>query len=274
MVRPTWRLTYKHLEQNPYYAPYWGKDEAGDRFQSRLADRNLSCEGIVASHSRPTTTKTRIISGHQHVVRVDEEMDAVLDDTEEQALLSRISDLLPGTDVVIFEDYDKGAITENIIRETISLAKTKSIPTVVDPKKRNFLTYKGATLFKPNLKELREGLKTDINPSNKEEIENAVSLLKEVLHVDGALITLSEYGVYVDHRDQKHHIGAHIREVSDVSGAGDTVISIAGLCTALGLSPQRMAALSNLGGGLVCEHVGVVPIDQEILKRETLKHDI
>ncbi|MEM7109084.1 MAG: bifunctional ADP-heptose synthase [Bacteroidota bacterium] len=245
-----------------------GKDDAGERFKERLKDHALWDDGVIESSNRSTTVKTRIISGHQHVVRIDEETDEVLSSEEEHELLARIATLLPRCNVVIFEDYDKGVITDRVICETISKANEMGIPSVVDPKKRNFLKYKGATLFKPNLKELKEGLKSDIDPTRKDDIETAVERLKDTLNVDGALITLSEHGVFIDYAGKKHMIPAHVREVSDVSGAGDTVISIAGLCLGLKLNARQIASLSNLGGGLVCEHVGVVPIDKEILFRE------
>jgi bifunctional ADP-heptose synthase (sugar kinase/adenylyltransferase) len=142
---------------------------------------------------------------------------------------------------------------------------------VVDPKKRNFLAYNHTTLFKPNLKELREGLKVDFNVDNLEELKATVQHLKDTLQVNGALITLSERGVFIDFQEEMHKLPAHIRQIADVSGAGDTVISIAACCVALGLPPQTVAAISNLGGGLVCEMVGVVPIDKNLLKSEAEK---
>jgi D-glycero-beta-D-manno-heptose-7-phosphate kinase len=225
-------------------------------------------EGIVKSNHRPTTVKTRIIASHQHVVRVDEESDKVANAEEENLLWQRIEKLLPQCHVIIFEDYDKGVLNASLIEKTIALAKQKNIPTVVDPKKRNFLSYKGVTLFKPNLKELREGLKIEVESGNQPQVEKAVTLLKEKLNADGVMLTLSEYGVYIDFENQKVKIPAHAREIADVSGAGDTVVSIAALCVALKLLPTVIASLSNLGGGLVCQHVGVVPIDREELLRE------
>jgi bifunctional ADP-heptose synthase (sugar kinase/adenylyltransferase) len=126
-------------------------------------------------------------------------------------------------------------------------------------------------LFKPNLKELREGLKADFNPDNLSSLEETVQLLKDTLQAEGAMITMSERGVYIDYNSEKHHLPAHVRHIADVSGAGDTVISIAACCLAIGLSSRQIAALSNLGGGLVCEKVGVVPIEKERLIAEALR---
>ena len=139
---------------------------------------------------------------------------------------------------------------------------------MVDPKKRNFLDYKGATLFKPNLKELKEGLKIECDPTDLESVKAGAKALQEVLNAQMIMITLSEHGVFIKDNGDTHLIPAHIRQISDVSGAGDTVISIVACGLAAGLDAKRTAALANLGGGLVCEHVGVVPIDKDDLAKE------
>ena len=231
----------------------------------------MSREGIVVSKERPTTVKTRVIASHQHVVRVDEESDREANVSEEKAILDKITKLLPQCQVVIFEDYDKGVINPSIIDKTVALAIKQNIPTVVDPKKRNFLAYKKVTLFKPNLKELREGLKIEVNASNQKQVEQATATLKEKLQAQGVMVTLSEHGVYIDFENQKVKLPAHQREIADVSGAGDTVVSVAALCAALKLDPKTIASLSNLAGGLVCQHVGVVPIDKDELMDEASK---
>jgi bifunctional ADP-heptose synthase (sugar kinase/adenylyltransferase) len=122
------------------------------------------------------------------------------------------------------------------------------------------------------LKELKEGLAIHFDVKNPNELSDAVTMLKNTLALGGVFVTLSERGVYIDFNQEQKAIPAHIRTIADVSGAGDTVISIAACCLALGLSPELIAGLSNLGGGLVCESVGVVPIDKELLKQEALLH--
>ncbi len=193
-------------------------------------------------------------------------------------------------DVIIFEDYDKGVLTEKVISDLIDFANHNEIPTVIDPKKRNFWHYKNATLFKPNLKELQEGLGRDINVKNditssdksnakntnleelsESEVSIAVKELAQKMQLNSVLITLSEYGVYIASSTENYKIAAHKREISDVSGAGDTVVSIAGLCMALKLPLKTVAELANLGGGLVCESLGVVPIDKALFKQEAKK---
>jgi rfaE bifunctional protein kinase chain/domain len=264
-------LNIAALGAKPILCALIGDDDDGKKLVQRLDDGKISKEGIVVSDHRPTTVKTRIIASQQHVVRVDEESDKVVDAQEERHLMSRIEKLLPSCKVVIFEDYDKGVLNASIIGKTVELAKKNNIPTVVDPKKRNFLFYKGVTLFKPNLKELREGLKIDVDASNQSSVESAVSQLKEKLNAAGVMLTLSEHGVYIDFQQEKIKLPAHAREIADVSGAGDTVVSIAALAVALHMPPRQIAALSNLGGGLVCQYVGVAPIDQQELLNEALE---
>ena len=173
-------------------------------------------------------------------------------------------------DVVVFEDYDKGVITTSLIKDVVELCNEKNIPTTVDPKKRNFLDYKNVTLFKPNLKELKEGLNIEIDAKKISEIKKAIQLLNKNLNSLITLITLSENGIYSYSKNQQLHIPAHIRTIADVSGAGDTVISVAALCLALKQDEETIAKIANLAGGLVCEKVGVVPIDKKILLSESL----
>jgi rfaE bifunctional protein kinase chain/domain len=263
-------LNVQSLGAKPVLCSLIGDDDEGKKLLQCLDDNGISKEGIVISQDRPTTVKTRVIASHQHVVRVDEESDEALTDREEKEILARIQKVLPQCHVVIFEDYDKGVLNPRIIEAAVQLAHHHKIPTVVDPKKRNFLAYKNVTLFKPNLKELREGMKVDVDAGNQKQVSNTVALLKEKLGAQGVMVTLSEHGVYIDQQDQKIKLPAHVREIADVSGAGDTVISIAALCVALYLPPQLTASLSNLGGGLVCQHTGVVPINKEELLREAL----
>lgn len=261
-------LNVQCLGAKPILCALIGDDDAGKKLLQTLADRGISKDGIVISFERPTTVKTRVIASHQHVVRVDEESDAVASGGEEKLLLEKIKTLLPKCQVVIFEDYDKGVLNATIIENTVALANKLGIPTVVDPKKRNFLSYKNVTLFKPNLKELREGLKTEVDAGNQNQVGHAVESLKAKLHAKGILVTLSEQGAYIDFENQKIKLPAHVREIADVSGAGDTVVSIAALCVALKLPPKQIVSLSNLGGGLVCQHVGVVPIYKEEFLKE------
>jgi rfaE bifunctional protein kinase chain/domain len=249
-----------------------GNDSDANDLVKLLIDNDLPTEGIIKSNERITTVKQRVLAGSQHVVRIDSEMNGLINADERFQLIEKAKLLAESCDVIIFEDYDKGALDAESIQAIVAFAKSKGIPTIVDPKKRNFLHYQGTDIFKPNLKELKEGLKIDFDSKNLDEIRAAVASAKLTLGVKGVFLTLSENGVFIDFAGETHHIEAHLRSITDVSGAGDTVVSIAAMCLALQLTPKVIAEMSNLGGGLVCEYMGVVPIEKEKLKAEYKKH--
>lgn len=267
-------LNIQAMGATPILCSVVGDDAEGEVFEALLAEQAITARGIIKSTSRITTVKNRVLAGSQQMLRIDHESDHGLDALEEKTLITHIGNLLAECQLVIFEDYDKGTLNERVIQATISLANEQGIPTVVDPKKRNFMDYKQATLFKPNLKELKEGLKIEFDARSKPDLEAAVAQLRERLGFDLGLITLSDKGVYIESSTEKYHLPAHVRSIADVSGAGDTVISIAGLCIALGLSLKFTAELANLGGGLVCEYLGVVPIDKDRLYNEAEKNQL
>ena len=257
-------LNIQSLGACPYICAVIGDDSDGENFLSLLKAQGLSDEGLIKIKTRPTTVKTRIIAHNKQIARVDAETERNLSSSNSLLVLNKIKQIIADhrIDAIIFEDYDKGLITKELIDKTVKLAETMGIITVVDPKKRNFHAYKCVQLFKPNLKELREGLKIEIDPSNIEQIEQAVEKLKKQLGAKTVMLTLSEHGVYVSSANGNKHIPAHKRNIADVSGAGDTVIATAALCLAAGLNEFKTAEIANLAGGLVCEHVGVVPIDK------------
>jgi len=245
-----------------------GDDAPGRELQKIILDANLSTEGLIVEPGRMTTVKERIIAGSQQVVRVDSETENSISSSSQQALLAHIKDSMSDVDVIIFEDYDKGVLSAELIQSVISMAKENNIPTVVDPKRKNFFAYQGATLFKPNLHELRDGLGLMPTDFDADHLAETVRKFKVSQEFTGVFVTLSERGVYIDLENDQHLIPAHIRQISDVSGAGDTVISIAACVLALGGSTEQIASLANLGGGLVCESLGVVPIDLALLRKE------
>ncbi len=265
-------LNIQALGANPILCATIGNDDEGKLFNKLLLDQKLSNEGILSSDDRITTVKTRIIGNNHQVLRIDSETDKILNSNDNNTFVKLIESLISAkkVDAVIFEDYDKGTITNDVITTIVSLCNQKNIPTSVDPKKRNFLSYKNVSLFKPNLKELKEGLNIDINPKNINEVSKAVDVLNKSLNNTLNFITLSENGVFIKNNSTKHHLAAHYRNIADVSGAGDTVISVASLCLALNQSPLMIAEISNLAGGLVCEKVGVVPIDKDQLLSEAI----
>ncbi|MEM1136416.1 MAG: bifunctional ADP-heptose synthase [Bacteroidota bacterium] len=264
-------LNIKSLGTTPILCAVSGNDDENRNLLYLLAKRKMTTEGIISVPDRLTTVKHRILAGSQHMMRIDTETEEEITDQVQEKLLAFIEKTIPEVQVVIFEDYDKGVLSKNLIQAVISLAKEKRIPTIVDPKKRNFLSYEGATLFKPNLKELKEGLKTEFESHDLVALEEALQLLNTHMPIQSAMATLSENGVFISDFKDKFHIDAHKREIADVSGAGDTVVSIAALCLAAGLSIDKIAAIANLGGGLVCEQLGVVPIHLELLMKEVTK---
>lgn len=242
-----------------------GDDSHKDTLLRLLEKNNLWTKGICPSSHRRTTVKSRVISNAQHLVRFDEEDKHVLNASEEQALLDRIKLHISDFDAVVFEDYDKGCLNRRVIDEVIGLATQHGIPTLVDPKKDNFMDYIGVTLFKPNLKELSEGLKRKVQP---EHIDEATEELMAHLKFKQALVTLSQHGVFYKNTEDQGIIPAHVRNIANVSGAGDTVIAVAALCLAAGASTKAIAQLANLAGGIVCESPGIVPIDRDRLMAE------
>jgi D-glycero-beta-D-manno-heptose-7-phosphate kinase len=266
-------LNIQALGATPFLCAVIGDDIEGQEFCRLLDIQMMPKDGILTVTDRPTTVKTRVIGQNQQIVRVDAEDDRAIQPETTRLLIQKVREIVSREkiDVIIFEDYDKGVITEELIREIVTLAEKNRIPTIVDPKKRNFLCYRSVTLFKPNLKELKEGLKIDLDPADPMEIETAVSDLQARLGASQVMVTLSERGVYIQTTSGKKLIPAHIRDIADVSGAGDTVIATTAVCMAAGFDEFTTAAIANLAGGLVCEHVGVVPINKEQLLAEALK---
>lgn len=263
-------MNIQALGAKPILCSVIGSDDEGMAFKEILKNLQLSEVGIVSSSHRRTTQKTRIIGNNHQMLRVDSEDLFPINKAEQEMLLEKIENILESTDVdvIIFEDYDKGCINTEVIEKVVAKANKMGIPTCVDPKKIHFLEYKNVTLFKPNLKELKEGLKVEFDKNDKAALEAAIVKLEQHLSNKITLITLSELGVFVQQGNSKHYIEAHQRDISDVSGAGDTVISVAALCLALKQGILNLSELSNLAGGLVCEKVGVVPINKKQLLTE------
>lgn len=257
-------LNIQALGAEPVLCAVIGNDRYTASVLELMKKHRLNAAGLITSKERISTVKTRLMGSNHHLLRVDEEMTTPLSAKDEKSLLSVVLKQMKSVQAIIFEDYDKGVITPRIIEQVVKEATKRKIPVVVDPKKNNFLNYKGVTLFKPNLKELREGLKLDTDLKNHTHLESAIFQLKNLLKAKHVMVTLSEDGVAITEGNKKmHHIAAHIRKISDVSGAGDTVVSVATLALAAGCSVPQVAAYANLAGGLVCEQVGVVPIDKK-----------
>jgi len=267
-------LNLKALGATPFLCSVIGTDQRGDDFITLLNKEGLPLEGVIKCDDRITTTKFRVIGNNVQLLRVDEETTTLLTDKQHELLIEKLLNIINKNkiDVIIFQDYDKGVISQKLIEIVVKNANAKKIPVVVDPKKANFLSYNNVTMFKPNLKEIKEGLNLDFSDDNNVNIELAVAKLQDKLNANIILNTLSEKGVFVSWKIKGGYesrlIPAHLRNIADVSGAGDTVISVAALCVAQGIEPQVMAAIANLAGGIVCEEVGVVSVNKEKFKDE------
>lgn len=266
-------LNLASLGAEPILCAIVGDDRGGRTFNDILSIRGLSNEGIVKSADRITTIKTRVIGNNQHLLRIDEEVLSDISEQEEKEFVDRVQSLMKeDINAIILEDYNKGLLTPKVIESIISMANERNIPVTVDPKKDNFFAYKNVTLFKPNLKELKEGIGlTSLDVTDRNAFESAVHKLESQLDNQITLVTLSEHGVFVKRENNRHYIPAHIRNIADVSGAGDTVIAVATLCLAAGLEIEYIADIANLSGGLVCEVSGVVPIEADLLRKEIAK---
>lgn len=267
-------LNIQALGANPILCSVIGDDLRSHDFFKLLKKRGLSAEGIVTCHHRMTTVKTRVISQHQHLLRVDEENCTPIVEESEKKLMAKLSLLLEThrIDAIIFEDYDKGVITPSVIKKVVKVARERGIPTLVDPKKRNFNDYKGVTFFKPNFKEFNEGCKLELKKGGGDGLISAGKKFQEKQNIDILMITLSEHGVFINQKGNSSSIvPAEIRNIADVSGAGDTVISVSALCLIQGIESQLIARIANMAGGLVCEESGVVPVDKELLLNECVK---
>ena len=270
-------LNIKALGANPILCSVVGDDEKAGTFTQMLESNEMFTGGILKSTHRTTTTKFRIIGNNVQMLRVDEEIETNLSDHDFEDFTRLLQRILSENkiDGIIFQDYDKGVISPALIDAVNEMASLKNIPISVDPKKRNFASYQNLKLFKPNLKELREGLGLGFDKQDLANLRKAVQMIHEKQNIEIVLATLSEEGVFISRRKEDqtyedYHVPAHLRSIADVSGAGDTVVSVASLCLALGLSLQEIAAFSNLAGGHVCESVGVVPVDRDKLYNEMI----
>jgi rfaE bifunctional protein kinase chain/domain len=247
-----------------------GEDETGKELDQMLADSGIDTSYLICSRTRRTTNKMRVISRNQQMMRLDSETTEDLIKDAEDALIARVSDyiLQEKPAILIFEDYNKGVLTARVIAELLALCAQHNIITSVDPKRKNFFAYRHATIFKPNLKEVKDGLNLLVEDINLPALANIHRLLKEQLGHNISLITLSEKGVFYQEKEDGAIIPTHIRNIADVSGAGDTVIAVASLVYAASKDIGAMAAIANIAGGLVCEDVGTVAINKRKLLQE------
>lgn len=266
-------LNLKALGATPFLCSVIGDDESGDLFQQLMVKDSLPNVGILTNKNRITTVKTRVLAKSQQLLRFDSEMTTDIDEIVTKQFVQHIIHLIEteNINIVLFQDYNKGVLTPKLITTIIDYCNQNNIPTAADPKKANFFSYKNITLFKPNLKEVSDALGFCPNPDKNESLKKAAKELHERLNNTFTLITLSEKGMYLDNHQQSTLIPTQPRNIADVCGAGDTVISVVSLGLALGLNITETVTMANLAGGIVCESVGVVPVNREKLISEYQK---
>jgi rfaE bifunctional protein kinase chain/domain len=247
-----------------------GDDDDGQILTGLLNENKIDTTYLLKTTSRITTNKMRVISRNQQMMRLDSETLLPLENELEQKLIAQLERFIreQSPAAIIFEDYNKGVLTEKIIHTLIEICRKNSVITSVDPKRKHFFEYRGVDIFKPNLKEAREALNLLIEEINESVLTQIHQKLLDELNHRISFITLSEKGVFYEDGQESRIVPSHIRNVADVSGAGDTVIAVATLIYALTRNTRMMAEIANLAGGLVCESVGTVAIDKTKLLRE------
>lgn len=264
-------LNIKALGAEPLLIGVTGKDMMASRVEDLMKSYGMDPSLIVVDARRPTTVKTRIIGDNQHIARVDKEHALPVSADLYHLILERMENLISQVDAVILEDYNKGVLQPELISKALRLAKKSDKIITVDPKFVNFMSYKGATVFKPNIKEVSAALAREIQ--TEEDVNQAGKELLERLEVDCILLTRGPKGISIfEAGGRVNQIPTKAKNVSDVSGAGDTVISTMTVALTGNASFLEAAALSNMAAGIVCEEVGIVPIELEILKKSAFNN--
>ena len=247
-----------------------GKDDDGQLLKGLFEQSGINTGYLLQSASRITTNKVRIISRNQQMMRLDSETTKDLSAADEQALLQKVEQYIVAEkpQAIVLEDYNKGVLTERVIKAVIALCKQHKVITTVDPKRKNFFAYVGVDIFKPNMKEVKDGLNLLLEDVNMAALTDIHRQLQEKLQHHISFITLSEKGVFYNNQEASRIIPSHLRNIADVSGAGDTVIAVASLVYTATKSIDLMAEIANIAGGLVCEEVGTVAINKEKLLEE------
>lgn len=258
------------LGANTSIFSFVGNDDDSKIIIDLLQKQGINTNGILIAGDRITTNKIRIISRNQQMMRLDNEIINDINSTQENELINKIEHYITTQkpDVIIFEDYNKGVLTANVIQQVIKLCTQHQVLTTVDPKRKNFFAYKGVNIFKPNLKEVKDALNILIDEVNKESLQNIHQLLFNSLQHQISFITLAEKGVFYQTNTNTEIIPAHVRNIADVSGAGDTVIAVISLIYAATKNMQLSAQIANIAGGIVCEEVGTIAINKEKLLQE------
>lgn len=269
-------LNVKSLGATPILCSVVGNDSKKEMLKEEFLKQNLENHYFIEEEDRKTTIKYRVIGNQMQMLRIDEEDTKSISQESENKLIELIRGVIlrQKIDALIFVDYDKGVLTPGLISAVTAICQENNILTAVDPKKNNFHHYKDVTLFKPNRKEFQEGVKV-YQKMGIDELRDEIRRFSNMQNIDFVMVTLSEEGVVVYDRkeDLFIHQAVYQRTISDVSGAGDTVISVVTLALTQHLPLPQIARLANLGGGVVCEYAGVIPLTGEMLKNEYYKQN-
>lgn len=250
-----------------------GNDREAGIFRDLMDRHDMETAGLVVTADRPTTMKTRIIGHTQHIARVDRESKVYISGETETRLLQLIISQLPEVDAIIMEDYNKGVLSERIISGVTSAAVQHDILVTVDPKFINFMKYQNVTVFKPNIKETEQALALHIDQT--EQVVTAGRQLMKELNAETVLITRGAQGMSLFEKSgEVTHVETRARKIADVSGAGDTVISVMTAAITGGASYKEAATLANHAAGIVCAEVGIVPIEIEPLFQACDEHGL
>lgn len=249
-----------------------GDDLAGENLKSLSRQSGFETKGIITDSSRRTTVKTRVIAHNQHVVRIDRESKERISDNAMQEILTFLEAQIRSIDAIIFEDYNKGLLSPELIAGVIALARKHNVILTVDPKFDNFWAYRDVTVFKPNRRETEAVL--GVRLESESEISSAAHRLQQKLYCENVLITLGEHGLHLlDVSGAHHKIPTRAKIVHDVSGAGDTVIGTLTAALAAGASTFDAAALANFAAGVVVAELGAAPISSEKLREAIAAHE-
>ena len=245
-------------------AGFVGKDYHGKSLLVKLRARGIDGAGLIPT-DRPTTTKLRVIGGHQQMLRLDFEESAAVTGKEAEHFLAGIYKKLDeGLDCLVISDYGKGACTEENCQKIIAACKAHHVPVIVDPKGTNWMKYAGADYITPNLKEINAVLPDPIR-NEDQPVETAAHDVMKRFHLGSIIVTRSEAGLSLICEGEIKHIPTKAQEVFDVSGAGDTVIAVFAMGIAGGIAPANSCCLANLAAGVVVAKLGTYAVSREEL---------
>lgn len=262
-------LNVRNLGAVPYLFGVIGNDGHAEVLKNIFKNADIPDEFLVRDDSRPTTVKTRVIAHSQHVVRIDYEKRQTISENVQHDIIQRFEQKISTFDAVVMQDYNKGVLHGELIKRIVSITRRHGVPICVDPKFQNFFEYKDVTVFKPNRNETENAL--GVHLQSEEDYYTSAKKLMERLQCENVLLTLGEKGMLLlESNATATRVPTRARKVADVSGAGDTVISALAVLIASGATILESASVANIAGGLVCEEIGIVPVEKDSLFQATL----